>query len=686
MSGYQRGLHAVAFLLAVAAVLLNSGCGGGSKGQGLAPKTLTLSPTTGSINFGGTLQFTATARDQNGKIILTAVTYTSSDARALTLNPNGLACGGVWTPNFTVCNPGRAALVTVTASAGAGITATASVYVHPTIDRIEISALSVPALCVSQKQTQAFEARMFSNGVDVTAEAGPPTWQVVDSIVAKTSTSGLPLNQVLVTASSPGATQVFATLSDVSSLTAPFITCPIQSITLTGGLSTTNQVQVKVGGTGSIQVNAVDSLGAAVSNPPVSLFSSDPAVATAKTNSATGVTEGTAAITAACLPPTCNINLQPVYASNVVTASVQGAVKAANVYATTTACANLAGCTTQLVPIVTPGNTAGTSINLPAAPNSFVFAPNGAKAYLGSRSGLMQLDAGGGTVVLAGSIPGKVLAVSPDSSSVVVSDLVRNPNLVTILNTSSNSSAQLLLSGISSAAFSPDSQKLFLANATTLYVFSTGSALQTIPLSAPVSNIAVQTSGAFVFLGGGAPSSLQGYATCDNSLAATVALGAAPTTLAAVPNGTQLLALEPPGIQPVSLSISPPGPVGTLHVCPPSVAATAGAFTNLGQGNFTPTQFIVSGDGSTAYVLSNLSSVLAYLIPTQQVTAIPLVNGASPLSGGLTSSELALYVGGSDGAVHRVDTSSKTDNVQVKVKVCTGTTSPCLPDLVVVQP
>jgi len=686
MSGYGKGPTAVGFVLALATVLVSAGCGGGSKGQGLAPKTLTLTPTTASINFSGTLQFTATAKDQNGHVILTAVSYSSSDRNALSLTPNGLACGGVWNRNLTVCNPGRAGLVTVTARAGAGITASATVYVHPKIDRIEIAAITPGSPCVSQTQNQLFRATMFSNGVDITSETGPPTWQVADSNVAKTSTSGLPLNQVLVTANSPGATQVFATLSDTSSLTAPFMTCPIQSITLTGGLTTGNQVQIKTGGTGTITAKALDVLGAPVSTSSLSLFSSQPAVATTKTSSTTGVTAGSAAITAVCLPPTCNTNLQPVYANNIVNTTVQGTVKAANAYATTTACATLAGCTTQLVPIVTPGNTVGTSITLPGPPNSFVFAPNGTKGYLGSRSGLIQLDAAGGTVSLAGTIPGKVLAVSPDSNSVVVSDLVRNPNLVTIFNNSNNSSAQLLLSGITSAAFSPDSQKLFLVGGNNLYVFSTSQALQTIPLTAPASNVVFQTSGAFAFLGGGAPSAAQGYATCDNSLADTVPLTAAPTTLAAVPNGTELLALEPPGIQAISLSLSPPGPVGTLNLCPPSVSHTVGNFTNLGQGNFTHRQFIVAGDASTAYVLSDLPGVLAYSIPAQQITAIPLVNGASPLSGAITSSGLSLFVGGSDGKVHRVNTSSKADDAQVKVKVCTGTTSACLPDLVAVQP
>jgi hypothetical protein len=687
MSGYRKGLIPVVFVLLLVATALTNGCGGGgSKAQGLIPTTLKLVPTTASINFGGTLQFTPTARDQNGKVILTAVSYSSSDHRALNLNPNGLACAGVWNPNFTVCNPGRAGSVTVTAHAGAGITASATVYVHPRIDRIEIAAVTPGSPCLSQTQTQVFRASMFSNGVDITPEVGPPIWQVVDGNVAKTSTTGLPSNQVVVTANSPGATQVFAILSDVSSLTAPFTTCPIRSITLTGGLSTGDQLQLKTGGSGTIKANAIDVLGAPVSTSSISLFSSDPAIASVKSNTATGLTAGSAAITGVCLPPTCNTNLQPVYSNNVVTTTVQGTVKAANVYATTTACAALAGCTTHLVPIVTPGNTLGTSITLPAPPNSFVFLPNGSKAYLGSRSGLIQLDAAGGAVSLAASIPGKVLAVSPDSSLVVVSDLVRHPNLVTIFSSANNSSAQLLLSGVAAAAFSPDSQKLFLTGASNLYVFSTTHALQTIPLTAPASNVVLQGSGAFAFLGGGAPSAAAAYATCDNSLADTVPLTNTPAALAAVPNGTQLLALEPPGIQPISLNVAPAGPPGTLTVCPPSVTHMVGNFTNLGQGNFTPRQFILARDSSTAFVLSDLPSVLAYSIPTQQITAIPLANGASALSGGLAASGLSLFVGGSDGNVHRVNTSSKVDDVQVAVKVCKGTTATCLPDLVAVQP
>jgi hypothetical protein len=276
--------HAIIIFSAILATLAAAGCGGGTKAAGLTPHTLTLTPATASLSFADLLHLTATAKDQNNHVIQTAISYTSSDKQALTVDPNGVACGGVWTPNFMVCNPGRPGIVTVTASAGSGVTAAATIYVHPVIDRLEVSAISSGTPCLSEGQTQLFQAHGFSNNLDVTTNMGPPTWQVADAAVAKTSTANLAINQAAVTAQSPGATSVFASVSGVNSLTTPFITCPVQSISLTGALSTVGQLEIKSGGTKLLQATVLDSLGATI-KPTLSFFSMNPGIATAKPNS-----------------------------------------------------------------------------------------------------------------------------------------------------------------------------------------------------------------------------------------------------------------------------------------------------------------------------------------------------------------------------------------------------------------
>ena len=121
-------------------------------------------------------------------------------------------------------------------------------------------------------------------------------------------------------------------------------------------------------------------------------------------------------------------------------------------------------------------------------------------------------------------------------------------------------------------------------------------------------------------------------------------------------------------------------------MCPPTVSHNAGSFINLGQGNFTAREFFVSPDARTAFVLSDLPSVVMYSVATGQISSAALVNGASPLSGGLTVNGSGLYVGGTDLNVHRIDVASATDVAQVGVfALCSGGLA-CAPDLVVVQP
>jgi hypothetical protein len=183
---------------------------------------------------------------------------------------------------------------------------------------------------------------------------------------------------------------------------------------------------------------------------------------------------------------------------------------------------------------------------------------------------------------------------------------------------------------------------------------------------------------------------MRGYATCNSAAgnatpADTIPLLSSPAFIAAVPNGTQLLALEPPGIEVTTLKLGPAGPVGSLNVCPPTVTHSTPSFINLGQGNFTPHQFFVSSDARTAFVLSDLPNVVMYSIATGQISSAALANGASPLSGGLTVNGSGLYVGATDRMVHRIDTATGNDVAQVGVfSLCSN--AACLPDLVAVQP
>src|SRR4029077_18920263 len=118
-----------------------------------------------------------------------------------------------------------------------------------------------------------------------------------------------------------------------------------------------------------------------------------------------------------------------------------------------------------------------------------------------------------------------------------------------------------------------------------------------------------------------------------------------------------------------NVSIPPPPPT----TCPLdltnstlSITTNGPSFFNLGQGNFTPTQLIISQDGTRAYVLaSNLGSVMVFNIGNQTSSAIPLAGDAIPIQGSLNSSGTLLYIAAADGQVHVLNTQTGGDTQQI---------------------
>jgi hypothetical protein len=147
------------------------------------------------------------------------------------------------------------------------------------------------------------------------------------------------------------------------------------------------------------------------------------------------------------------------------------------------------------------------------------------------------------------------------------------------------------------------------------------------------------------------------------------------------------VAVDSPGIDILSVNTTPTG-------CAPAVTDGPVASFNLGQGNFIPRQFILSQDGTTAYVLaSNLTSILVFNIPGQTASAISLVGNPQPLRASLTPDGTLLFVGASDGAVHVVSTVAGGDTRQISFpqSLCQNSIGQpfpitCLPDLIAVKP
>jgi trimeric autotransporter adhesin len=768
------GLTALAlFLLAVGL----SGCGSGSATNVLSdevPASVSLTPATNSsMDVGATQTFTAAAKNRNNAVITDTFTFQSSNPAVATVSSGGAVCAGTWDSLIapTVCTAGSIGTAQITATARGVSSPPTLVYVHQHVDSIQISV--VPSTtnpqgpCISKDQVIDYQASAFSrvgsNLVDITASVGQFTWQAVFSSVVtlKTltlnSTNQPVLNQVEMTATTPGLTNFSASVSGVNSAPSSFVTCPVEAIQLNVLNDPSTSFVVPIGTSKTVNATVIDFLGHTITGVPLTWSSSSPTSVTA-----TGATStlfgsvgtvstpavGAASVIASCTPPTCNVGFypsRPIYPQSLISLVVTGATtgnstsyslyvtsKGTGVDATSQqpwSCATTVGCFDRVIPITasTAGtNTVGSAIGLPEVPNTLVYEAGGTAAYMGVDSGklgtrgLMTLTASSNALAQQVAAPGKVLAVSPDGKTVIVSDVVDTPNQVFIANPATNSvAATLHITGATAASFSPDNFRAYILAGNQLYVYSTIDALQTVQLGSAgfvANDVAFLPIGAFAFISGGPPDTVTAYATCTNTIALAPHTGVpqvVPTPgnvsmLRPLPNGAQVLAMDSPTIDYIDVSTSPDS-------CPPAVTAAFAGSVNLGQGNFVPTQFLISPDGLTAYILTQGSgAILVFNIANRTTSAISLTGNAIALQASVTPDGRFLYVGAEDvppptlptsppamGSVHVLDTTAGADVQQITFPetpqpFCIGQGTPplappspvtyCYPDLIAVKP
>jgi hypothetical protein len=806
------------------------GCGGHKPpGANPFPAKITVNPVTSvSLQAGATIVFTATAQNATNAAVSPAFTFTSSNPGVVDISPSGSACGGSWNaPFYSVCTPAGIGQAAITASALGATSPPTIVYVHPPIDAIQVSVVppvnppppacptqtELPAECkitfntsavqhcVSQNQVQTWQATAYSQGVDITATVGPFTWgqtnlnvvTITPIVTSANSTSvNVPTNQATVVANTPGATQIIASASGVSSSPGVAETCPIQCISMQLGangsqdIGTTSFVTNK-GTSQTITATAVDVQGCIVPKPPLTWTSSAPAAATpGSTTTAAGSTAasgnasacsgsgtcniattqpGAAAITASCSPPTCNVGFplnplnapnlpalyfpQPIFPVTAISGLVSGATSAASILATSQDCYSNSVCSVALYNVSTTTNVAGTPSSMPTPPNSLMFDLAGDKAYVGSQYGSFLITTANlgsastspytllpQTSTPLGLVTGKILAVSPNGNLAVFSDTVSTPNQVYLANTASASTATFLnINNATTAAFSPDNSKAYILGdaGNTLYVYSTLQALERYPLNAPADAIAFSSSGAFAFIAGGgqAGSNVSIRNTCDNSpvVLPISGLPATPIFLKTVPAGNVPMgnAIFPIALDPVGLDIffgldntgidviattsTTPltGVTETTSLCPlqqialatigpppvpPAVAPTfAPLHIDLEKGTFTPLSFFLSPDATKAYIVTSDQGVLVYSFSTQTTSAIPLNGNAAALAADMTVDGTLLYVAGSDGLLHELNTLLAVDQTDIQFLQLSDSSSnfcyssyPCALNLVGIKP
>src|SRR6185437_13456433 len=163
------------------------------------------------------------------------------------------------------------------------------------------------------------------------------------------------------------------------------------------------------------------------------------------------------------------------------------------------------------VPYDLLGNALGSTVRLPYVPNSMVMDQLGTTLYFGSSHALMTFsttsDALTGTPNT--SVPGVVLAVAPSNKQILINDPVRR--VFYIYNTSGSVAATFTGLG-SSAAWTPDSQTLYVSDSAslgaghsdTLYVYNgnTGWTTYDLTSSGGAANLAITVPGVGAYLSG----------------------------------------------------------------------------------------------------------------------------------------------------------------------------------------
>jgi hypothetical protein len=669
----------VAALFSILSLGFWAGCSGTSNNNTNPVASITMAPSSVSMNVGQVTKITGIPKNSSGSTITADVSYSSSNTTQITVSPTGEICAGMWDANFISCTalPGQTGVgqATITAKSGT-VSSSAPVFAHLQVDQIVVNP---PSGCVSVGATPTYSATAYNTTApgcsqaipcDVTSTVGAISFFSTDfTVMSPNTTTGV------LTANQPGTTNIYASISGLNSIPQPALVCQVVSIMVHDANSSNTTFNLAPTNTQNLVADVIDSNG--VSILPALTWSSIPAGAavvslgtSTTTNSAVAAanTGGTSIITATCSTPDCNRNINPAYSQNVVTVNVSGGTTT-TVYAASTK-------SLTLIPIQSSNNTAQTAITLPYLPNSLFSNANGSKLYLGSSTAVMTVDVTSGGVTVSAAAPGQILAASPSGQFLLISDSTTG----NIFLFDTTRPAVVLTQAItgSSAAFTPDSKSVsFLAPGNQLYYYtsvptSTNTALPYTPDAVDVS-----AEGGMTYVTSTANNEIDVRATCNQTEWQTLT-ATAPTLVAHLPNGNGAVVADSPSVDVVTTAAIPSG-------CPPTPQNSVNTY-NLGFGNFIANQMFVAPDSSRVFILSNLTSVIGLNLSSFTPFSIPLANSAQPTTGGVMIDDSFVYVGGTDNNVHALNVGTGTDSAQIAAGLKDGSGNTVAPDLVLVLP
>ena len=546
-----------------------------------------LATTGESLNYGQMGQaLSASAIDCHGNAVsVKSFVYASTSSFGnntnagpiiADINPsNGQVCAGTWNRNtgggiadYTTCFPpvfpsGASttpylAYVTASAIGASGTSNAIPVYIHPIVTGVLLgpktnncsidpgtdccpndtvgTPVPTPAgvvdgsSCISQNQVGQLVARIYQNGGTTGDTANNITCQV-GHVTFGSQTNGIVSidENGAATAQMPGSTTITATISNSSTATNAgfFSTCPPASISLVNPNDpSSSSVNVAINTKQPLTATVLDTQGNPITGLALEYNSTTPQTIPAGVGSVTPLYPGTADITAVCQPSLCNpsafsqigyLGNGKAITSNPITINAAG--RSSTVL--------YMGSTSSLYIAFKDFTTNQTSslIRLPFQPNSMVMNQSGTEIYLGSPQGLMSVGTSTNTVSAANqNIPGTVLAVSPDGSTIVVTDPFRQ----TVSLVSANNSAILTTYGGvgTSASWSPDNQAVYITTQSgavlTHSVFTDWQTANSATVDETYTNVTVTVPSVGAYFAG--PKTTDGRSYCPASTVAATGL------------------------------------------------------------------------------------------------------------------------------------------------------------------
>jgi sugar lactone lactonase YvrE len=718
-----------------------NGNGYGAKITDLASLTLEPATTGVSMAYGQTHSMSSPSGStcQGTSATVGTVTWGTTNNKLVDISTSGNICAGTWNRNsgggiadYTICSPpdplpstGGLPYTTayVTASAKSVTSNPVEIFVHAQVTSVNLVTNPLTGVSGQQCYSQGTQATLdaeacyvgdntqyelcapssvvasgnyackggLASGVtsvpNCTSAIGTFSYSVGSGSIASVSTDTT-TNLVTITAAQPGTTSITASVAGVGSSAGYFTTCPPKHISVALADGTTAGTITK-GVTQNLVTTITDTKDKVITGLSLDYQSTDPIDISVGTSGAIATSfPGVASIYAICQPSTCNpapINQIGLFgtglpvSSNKVTITTPGTSSDYVWF-------GAPGKSRYIVPVELLTGTVGSTVRLPYVPNSMVMDRMGNSLYFGSAHELMQVTVTSGAVTNEDtSIPGVVLAVSPNGSHVLVNDQVRQVFYITGTTTTTYGGMG------AAAAWTPDSKTLYITDSAslgtghsdTLYVFDDNTGWTTCTAGSSCAgsfngakSVALTIPSVGAFLSGsptvsrtwcptgtaGDYSSMSFYPQGDSVNAQT-------DVLAATTDGKHILGAALTGsgvtlsdigvdVSPAECSLSSPISTG------PSIEATLPVTVNAAVADTAINQLVTSSQSNLAFLTYSNSgtttdATLPYYVPGSGTVSYVTLTGNSaitaPLAGAFTPDDKYFFLStAGDNKIHYI--------------------------------